>query len=196
MRTTRKQPIDWLLPLARKRLLARLLLSPEKRWYLREIAREAGLSVGTVRRELAGLASAQIVRKAPDGNRTYYQANAACPLLADLTGLLRKTAGLADVVRSALAPLAGDIDGAFIYGSEASGEATASSDVDLLVVGEVDEVALHRAVNKAEKDLGRAVNYTLLGRREFARRRKDKTGFVARVLAGDKIVLAGDADEL
>jgi predicted nucleotidyltransferase len=196
MRTTRKQPIDWLFPLARKRLLGLLLLSPEKRWYLREIARDTGLSVGTVRRELVGLAAAQIVRKAPDGNRTYYQANAACPLLGELTGLLRKTAGLADVVRSALTPLAGDLDQAFIYGSQASGEATTSSDVDLFVVGNVDEMALHRAVNRAEKDLRRTVNYTLLGRREFARRRKEKTGFVARVLAGAKIVLVGNADEL
>jgi predicted nucleotidyltransferase len=196
MRTSRKQPIDWLLPQTRKRILGLLLLSPEKRWHLREIARRTHVSVATAQQEVTGLAAAEVLRKSRDGNRTYYQANPVCPLLGELTGLLRKTAGLADVLREALSPLATDIASAFIYGSQASGEAGASSDVDLLVIGEVDEMALHRAVGRAERKLARAVNYTVLSRREFARRRREKGGFLARVLAAEKIMLKGDLDEL
>ena len=110
--------------------------------------------------------------------------------------MIRKTAGLADVVRSALAPLAGSIELAFIYGSQASGQATSESDVDLLVVGDADELIVHRTVARVEKELGRSVNYTLLSPQEFGKRRKEKRGFLARVLAGRKIAIVGNLDDV
>lgn len=196
MRTKKKQAVDWLFPQVRKRILSLLLMSPDERWHLRDIARRTRCALGTVRRELEGLAAAGIARRVKDGNRVYYQADPACGLLVELTGLIRKTAGLADVVRSALGALGGKIELAFIYGSQARGDPTSGSDVDLLVVGDVDELEVHRAIGKAETELARAVNYTLLSREEFARRRKEKGGFLARVLAGEKIAIVGDVDEV
>lgn len=196
MRTKKKEAIEWLFPQVRKRVLSLLLMSPEERWYLRDIARRTGCALGTVRRELAGLAACGIAHCVKDGNRTYYQANPACPLLPELTGLIRKTAGLADVVRSALKPLAGKVELAFIYGSQAGGKTTSASDVDLLIVGDMDEIVIHRAIGKAERELSRAVNYTLLSRKEFARRRKAKAGFLGRVLRGRKIAIVGNIDEV
>ena len=153
MRTKKKQAVDWLFPQVRKRVLSLLLMGPDERWHLREIARRTRCAPGTVRRELEGLAAAGIARRVKDGNRTYYQADPACGLLEELTGLIRKTAGLADVVRSALGALGGKIELAFIYGSQARGDPTSGSDVGLLVVGDVDELELHRAVAKAETEL-------------------------------------------
>ena len=196
MRTKRKEAIDWLFPEVRKRVLSMLLAGPAERWHLRDIARRTGCAVGAVGREMEGLAAAEIVLRVTDGNRVYYQANPACPLLDELTGLVRKTAGLADVVRSALEPLAGEVELAFVYGSQADGEATAKSDVDLLIVGDADELSVHRAVGQAENELGRAVNYMLLSSREFAERRKERVGFLARVLAGEKIAIVGDIGEV
>ena len=100
------------------------------------------------------------------------------------------------MLREALSPLSEGIQFAFVYGSQASGEATAESDVDLLVVGDVDEIALHRAITQAEEQLGRAVNYTLLNPAEFGRRRAERGGFLPRVLAGPRIGVAGDLDEV
>jgi len=188
--------IEWLFPPARRKVLALLLVGPQVRWHLRDVARRTGLALGTVRRELKGLVQAGILTEVRDGNRTYYQADTGCPVIPDLTALMRKTAGLADVLRTALKPLAGRIDAAFIYGSEASGKATTGSDVDLAVVGDVDEMALHRAVGLAEQQLSRTVNYTLLSRREFRRRRKERGGFLARVLGGPKIAILGNPDEI
>ena len=188
--------IEWLFPPARRKVLALLLVGPQVRWHLRDVARRTGLALGTVRRELKGLVQAGILTEVRDGNRTYYQADTGCPVIPDLTALMRKTAGLADVLRTALKPLAGRIDAAFIYGSEASGKATTGSDVDLAVVGDVDEMALHRAVGLAEQQLSRTVNYTLLSRREFRRRRKERGGFLARILGGPKIAILGNSDEI
>jgi len=187
--------IEWLFPPARRKVLALLLTGPQVRWHLRDVARRTGLALGTVRRELKGLVQAGILTEARDGNRTYYQADTGCPVIPDLTALMRKTAGLADALRTALKPLAEWIDAAFIYGSEAGGKATTGSDVDLAVVGDVDEMALHRAVGLAEQQL-RTVNYTLLSRREFRRRRKERGGFLARILSGPKIAILGNPDEI
>jgi predicted nucleotidyltransferase len=188
--------IEWLFPPARRKVLALLLAGPQTRWHLRDVARRTGLALGTVRRELKGLVQAGILTEVRDGNRTYYQADTRCPVIPDLAALMRKTAGLADALRAALKPLAGRIDAAFIYGSEASGKATTGSDVDLAVVGDVDEMALHRAVGLAEQQLSRTVNYTLLSRREFCRRRKERGGFLARILGGHKIAIMGNPDEI
>jgi len=196
MGTDKKTPIDWLFPAARKRVLSLLLTDPKERWYLRDIARRTGCALGTVRRELEGLAAAGIALRVKDGNRTYYQANAACPLLPELTGLIRKTAGLADVLRETLEPLAGKIELAFVFGSQASGEATSESDVDLLVVSDASELEVHRGIEKAEAELGRPVNCTHLSSAEFASKRKEEGGFLARILAGRKIAIVGNADEL
>jgi predicted nucleotidyltransferase len=130
------------------------------------------------------------------GRQVYYQANRQCPIFAELQGLVMKTTGLADILRACLSPLAQEVELSFVYGSQATGTATAASDVDLLVVGDVDEIRLHEAVTHAEKQLGRTVNYTLLSRREFGRRRKEKGDFLARVLAGPKIPIVGTVNEV
>ena len=195
MRTISRQTIDRLFPVARSRVLSLLLLDPDERRYVREVVRRTRCALGPVHRELKALAEAGILVAARDGNRTYYQANKSCPFFAELSGLMRKTAGLADVLRRALLPLSNDIATAFIYGSQATGTASTRSDVDLLVVGDVNAIALHRAVSEAEAELARTVNYTLLSCKEFDRRRREKGGFLSRVLAGDRIALMGEPHE-
>jgi hypothetical protein len=48
------------------------------------------------------------------GNQKHYQANALAPVFEELRGLVLKTSGLVDILRSALAPLAGQIHLAFV----------------------------------------------------------------------------------
>ncbi len=69
MRAKKNNPIDWLFPEARKKTLALLLGDPDRRWYLRDIERRTGLAIGTVRRELTGLAKAEIISKTKDQRR-------------------------------------------------------------------------------------------------------------------------------
>jgi len=177
----------------RRAVLALLFARPDESFYLRQIAGATGVGLGAVQRELQGLTEAGILRRTRRGRHVYYQANPDCPILDELSGLVRKTVGLADVLRDALAPLAekGEIELALVFGSRAGGSATADSDVDLLVVGDVGDVELHRAVQQAERALGRTVDYTHVDKRELRRRRKSG-GFLARVLKGPKIVIVGD----
>ena len=187
-----KKPIDWLLPGVRKRILALLLGDPEQRWHLRDVARHTGHAVGNVRRELGGLTQAGILTRTRDGNRTYYQANRACPFFSELSGLLRKTAGMADVLREALAPLADKIQVAFVYGSHASGMANADSDVDVLIVGEAAFGDVVSALAPTQDRLGREVNPSVYPPGEFERKTGKGNHFLDTVLGREKIFLVGD----
>ena len=180
----------------RAKLLGRLFAHPNERYFVRQLTGLVGEDSTNVSRELARLQELGVLLSQTEGRQKYYQANSQCPVFAELHGLALKTVGLADVLRDALTPLSGKIKTAFVYGSMASGEAGPKSDVDLMVIGDVDEMRLHKALSKTEEALGRAVNYTLMGLREFHRRRKEKNGFFARVLRGPKIAILGCCDEI
>lgn len=196
MRTANKNAIDWLLPQVRKKVLALLLAQPSKRWYLRDIERQTSLSIGTLHRELTGLAAAEIITKTKDGNRTYYQANAASPLFPELAGLLRKTAGLADVLSEALVPLATDVKIAFVYGSFAANKARAASDVDLMVIGNCTFSQVVEALLVAHQQLNREINPTVYPVQEFQQKVAAGHHFLKTVLAENKIFIIGNEHEL
>ena len=106
----------------RRAVLARLLLRPEESVYLRELAREIGKPAGTLLRELNALAEAGLLERQRVGNQVRFRADPSCAIYEDLRNILKKTVGIADVLREALAPLAARLTAAFIYGSIASGE--------------------------------------------------------------------------
>lgn len=70
------------------------------------------------------------------GNQKHYQANPNSPIFDELCGITEKTMGLAEPLRAALAPLGSRIQAAFIHGSVAKRQDTASSDVDLMLVSD------------------------------------------------------------
>jgi predicted nucleotidyltransferase len=179
----------------RRAILALFFGRSDEAIYLRQAVRETGLAQGAVQRELKRLSEGGILSRSGRGREVFYQANRECPIFEELQGLMAKTAGLTDVVRDALTPLSDHIDMAFIYGSQASGTAGVNSDVDLFVVGKVDEMKLHKAVAASEQKLKRSVNYSLMNPDEFGRRRKDREGFVGRILRGKKILIMGKLDE-
>ncbi len=180
----------------RQRVLALFFMRPEERYYVREVARLTRKAVTTVQGELASLEEAGVLTKTTSGNRAYYQANAESPIFSELRSIVVKTVGLVDVLRRRLRPLSGGIDAAFVYGSMAGGKAGPQSDVDLMVVGEVDEMKLHSAVGRAERTLDRTVNYSLMDAAEFVRRRAEGEGFLSRVLDGPILTVLGDPDEI
>jgi predicted nucleotidyltransferase len=196
MRTPRGQVQDWLFPRVRRAVLTLLMMDSDKRWHLRDIARKADCAVGSVRRELQGLADCGIVVESRDGNRTYYQANPQCPVYAELAGMVRKTSGLADVLRAALAGLGARVQVAFVYGSQARQEAGPGSDVDLMVIGEAGFAEVVSALAQTQDTLGREINPTVYSVEEFDHKVSSGHHFVRSVLKDRKIFLIGDADEL
>lgn len=192
----RSNMLDALFPRTRQNILAVLLLSPERRWYLSDLAQHLHVPLSSLQREMASLADAELLCRETDGNRVYYRANPAHPLLPELQGLFAKTIGLADKVKAALKPFWADIDLAFIYGSVARGERTAASDVDVLVVGSVSMTELALPLRELERTLQIPVNLTHYTAAEFLGKRRQGSHFLKTILRGRKIFLKGSEHEL
>jgi len=181
----------FLLGQTRSSVLGTLLLRPETALHVRELARLTGVSPGSLHRELRALADMGLLIREEEGRQVYYRANKQCPVFEELAGLLRKTAGLVDVLREALAPIADKVQQAFVYGSMARGTEHAHSDVDLLVIGDVEFADVALALAPAQAALRREINPTVYTRAEFERKRKQKDGFVAQVWHGPKLWVVG-----
>jgi predicted nucleotidyltransferase len=188
---------DALFPLVRQRVLALFFGRAERSFYANEVIALVQSGSGAVQRELVAMSEAGLLTVTRVGNQRHYQANPACPVFAELRGLVLKTSGLADVLREALAPLAAQISGAFVYGSMAKQSAASSSDVDVMIVSEALSYAqVFGALEGAAAKLTRAVNPTLYTPEEFARRVAQDRAFITRVLAQPKIWLLGSEQAL
>jgi DNA-binding transcriptional ArsR family regulator len=178
----------------RREVLALLLGRPGEWFYLREILRAVGGGSGAVQRELRQLTEAGLVTREVRGNHVYFSANREAPIFPELRAIVEKTAGAADVLRASLAPLVRDgrIDVALIFGSVASAQQTAASDVDLLVVGDVGLADIVPALRNAEGRLGREVNASVFTAKEFREKLKRGTAFLRRIRTGPKLFVVGD----
>lgn len=186
---------DALFPKVRQRVLAVLFGTPGRSFYTNEVIGLAQSGAGAVQRELADLAGAGLLTVHKLGNQKHFQANAASPVFAELRGLVLKTMGLADVLRAALAPLAPQIEQAFVFGSIAKQQDTAASDVDLLVVSDTLGYGdVFGALEGASQTLGRTINPALYTAADFRARLQGDNAFINRVMQQPKIWLIGQEE--
>ncbi len=179
---------------SRLAILSLLYLNADQRFYLRQIVDTTKLGMGAVQREVRLLSNAGLIWREHEGRHVYFRANRDCPIFDDLRSILVKTAGLADVLRDRLSPLADRCRVAFVYGSFAQGLDNAESDVDVMVIGDVTFAAVSDTLSDLQTDLRREVNPTVYGVTEF--KEKTSTPFIASILRKPKLYLIGDDDEL
>ncbi len=188
--------LSFLLPVYRQRVLSLLLLHPQARYHVREIARLTHTPAGSLHRELANLAKSQVLLREMSGNQLYYQANIAFPIYEELASILRKTSGLVDVLANALAPLAKKIEVAFVFGSAAQGKETIDSDVDVLIIGDLGFVEVVTALYDAQGVIGREINPKIYKRSEWNEIKKTKSGFVDEIMNKQKLFIIGKENDL
>jgi DNA-binding transcriptional ArsR family regulator len=177
-------------------VLGATLLRPAKEWYLSDLASFLGLGPSSLQRALSKLSRSGILLRRRDGNRVYYRADPACPILAELASILTKTSGIAEPLHEALTPLARKIELAFIHGSVAESRERSESDIDLIIVGDVANGDVALALRPLQDRLGREVNATRYTTREFAATISNRQHFLLSVLKKPKIFLIGGEDEL
>jgi len=168
----------------------------DEAFYLRQIVRTTGFGLGPIQRELKQLTQGGIIRRSVRGRQVYFQANLDSPIFPELKGLIIKTAGIGDTLRAALAPISGQLELAFIYGSIASGKEGPRSDIDLLVVGDVAFADVVVNLQAAQKLLGREIFPTVYPPDEFKTKMRARHHFLTSVLKGPKIYVIGDENEL
>ena len=175
-----------------RRVLGFLFGQPDRRFQSAELIRLANAGTGATHRFLQRLASCGLVQVENVGRQKFYQANPNAPIYQELVAIVRKTIGLREPLRQALAPLADDIECAFVFGSVTSGRDRANSDIDLMVVADsVDYMTLFDALRAAEEALDRTVNPTVLSPEEWERKRHGPDGFIARVAKRPRLWVLG-----
>lgn len=197
MKATKKSASDLLFPLQyRGKALALLLLQPQRRLHVREIARLTNTVAGTMNKELNRLHHAGLLEMHRSGNQLQYCANTQHPVYPELSALLRKTIGLTDVLTLALAPAADRIDLAFVFGSVAQASDTAGSDVDVMVIGELTFGESVNLLFDAQSTLQRDINAKVFSRQEWAAKMTQKSSFLGDVLSKPKLFLIGTQHDL
>ena len=179
-----------------QRVLGLLFGRVGQSFHTNEIVRLSRSGSGAVNRELKKLAAAGLLTATRRGNQTLYQANPDSPVFAELRGLIAKTSGVADHIGRVLAPFAGQIHLALIYGSVARGTEGPDSDVDLLVISDTLSYGdIYSALADAEASIGRPVNPSVYSLSEWRKRVDEENPFVTRVMAQPRILLIGkDSD--
>lgn len=186
---------DALFSVTQQRVLGLLFGQPERSFFATELIGVIGSGRGAVQRQLARLERTGLVNVRRLGTQKHFQANPDSPIFAELCGIARKTFGLADPLREALAPFAKEIVAAFVYGSVAKREDTASSDIDLMIVSDTLSLPdLYAALEPVGASLGRRVNPTVYSRAQLAQRIGEGNAFTRRVLEQPKVWLIGSDD--
>ena len=186
-----KQPIELMFGAYRRQLLALLLLRPDEQFHVRELERRTGLSAGTIHRELRSMAEAGLLLRHQVGNQVLYRANTTCPIYTELASIMRKTIGFADILSDALSEHCSNIDLAFVFGSMASGEDNPGSDVDLLVLGDVELIDVVASMEAVAVTLCREINPVVMPAEEFTNKYEQAESFARRIATEARIFVVG-----
>ncbi|OGS22543.1 MAG: hypothetical protein A2252_02915 [Elusimicrobia bacterium RIFOXYA2_FULL_39_19] len=172
-------------------LLGFYFANADKEFYLRELEKSLHHSVGNIRRQLKKFEKIGLFYSSAKGNLVFFRLNKKFHLYNELKSMVTKTVGISGLFKAGLSHING-IEIAFIYGSFAKGNENEKSDIDLCVVGKVDNYELIKSVHKLETKLQREINYTLFSSEEFKNKRKQKGGFVELLLKEKIIPITGD----
>lgn len=179
----------------RVKILEQFFTQPKSSFYIRQLARLTGEDVKNVSLELQNLETLGLLEAQRQGPLKYYSVNSSFLFYPELKSIFFKTLGVGAALKELLLSIS-DIELAFIYGSYAKGKETSTSDIDLFIVGKPSLNKLNEAIQKLEERLRREINYQVMERKEFQRKRQLRDSFVSELLKEPKVFLIGGEDEL
>lgn len=189
------QLIDAIFSKSTKAILVAVFSRPDG-IHLRALMALTGLASASAQRELGKLTSAGLLLKEETGTLVLYKSNKNSPIFKELEAIIRKTSGVAQLIRDSLRPFHHRMERAFIYGSVARAEDAAGSDIDLMVIGEeIGSADLYPALVAAEKNLARKISLTVYRPLEYRRKLAAKNHFLVTVMSGPTIELVDDQNE-
>ncbi|MDA0194137.1 MAG: ArsR family transcriptional regulator [Bacteroidetes bacterium] len=148
----------------RLKLLLKFFSNTHTKSYLRSLSEEFGESTNSVRVELNRLSEAGFLESSPRGNTIVYKANKNHPLFPEISGIVSKHLGLDGIIDQVVNKL-GDLKQACVVGDYAKGKDTGL--IDLVLVGNIDQVYLQKLVLKAETLIHRKIRTLTLQEEEL-----------------------------
>jgi len=179
---------------ARAAVLHCLFARPEGEVFLRDIARQCGMAVTPVHRQLRKLEQIGLVESRILGKARAYRLRPGFPGLGPLAALVQSEDQLVPMLRQALAGL--DIAVAFVFGSVAAGTSGPQSDIDLFVIGEAPDLVVSRRLWDLQGQLHREINEVTMTPAAFRERMQSPSAFLMNVMRLEKIFLMGDENAL
>ena len=180
----------------RIKILELFFSNTKELYHVRGIVREISEEINAVRRELTKLEKDGILRKEPRGNRVYYFVRPEHQFFGDLISMVAKTMGLGRqlIENKNKIGKVGFImfSGKFVRVKDRKRD----EDVDILVVGDVVLPELASLIRVEESKRSREINYTVMGRDEFDFRKKRRDPFLLGILAGSRVMIIGDEEDL
>jgi len=176
-------------------LIAHFVLHPGSHYHTRGLEKVLHANYSAIWKELRNLEEAGLLVSEEDAGRKLFRLNQDFPLLDELRAMFLKTAAAGDRIRKALEGHDG-IVAAFIYGSYAQGKADALSDLDLMIIGNMELQSLSFSLSKLEGKLGRPINVVTYTPEEWRSKLANKDPFVTDVQRGPKLMLIGSEDAL
>ena len=167
---------------------------PEKEYYLRQIEKLTGYSVGNIRREIITLEASGLFTHKMLGKIKLYKLNTDYSLYKEIKDIVRKTISIEGRLKAIMNQYK-KIEFAFIYGSFAKSKERSASDIDVMVIGSVAPKNIKSDLFRYQSSIGREVNSIVCTKDEFLKKIKDKNHFVSSVSKEPKIFLKGSEDE-
>jgi predicted nucleotidyltransferase len=152
--------------------------------------------MGSLQRELKQLSEAGIIIRNEIGRQAFFKANPDCPVYQELKDITTKTFGVVDILREALSSLTDKIQAAFIFGSIVSGEFNQSSDVDVMLIGDISFADVVSTLSPVQETLSREINPSVYPLGEFKAKLSEEQHFIKSVLNSPKIFIIGEKNEL
>lgn len=162
------RPLDAFLSQPEQRLLGAVLTHPDKDFGTLELLGRMGSSRGAGSTVLKRWLKCGLLSERRVGNQRRLAANPNFLLYDELRRMVLKTVGLTEPLAAALAPIAGRLSEAFVFGSVAAGTDTSESDIDLAIVGNVDLFDVSPLLDSAERELGRHVHVNVYRDNEWS----------------------------
>lgn len=148
-------------------ILARVLLNPDTKHTITQLAELTGASYATTHREVRRLVDMGLFTEKAIGRASLIGANTNSPTYAPAADLVTQSHGPTVILTQLLSGIP-HIDSAYIYGSWAARRSGKTgpppADIDVLVIGNPPRAAINDAAHRAEQQLGRDVNIRTISR--------------------------------
>lgn len=164
---------------------------PKKEYYFREIAKKINKEPSYCQKYLDNLVEDRVLLDERRGNMRFFRLNKKHPLYEEIKSIISKTTGLENELKGLVDKL-DNVECAFIFGSIAKGIENINSDVDLMLIGDINQDALTTAISSIEGKIAREINYHIYSSQEIVKKIKEKDGFISNIFSSPIIKLKGN----
>lgn len=186
---------DLIISKVRVKLLEIFFIHPDEIYHVRDLVRKTGEEINAVRRELAHMEAAGMVKKEPRGNRLYYWFNKNYLFYPELSRIIAKTTGLgAEIIKNR--NKIGRLNFVMFSGKSVQKAQRKPNEVDILIVGEVVMPEVAALIKAEEGKIQKELNYTVMAPEEFQFRKRRRDPFLIEVLSGSRVMIIGDEQDL